>query len=338
MTETSAKYTTYDRVIKGSSVLQHCIDVWIKHYDSVGIPDCWSRSYQKYIRNYHELGTNTFVISNENLALPSFGNVPEPNACGIIFDNMLDSIGNNSRIDIVLTQRLHFDRMISMFGQEYDGDKFYSRPKLKRWPEAGGTSVPNLEDYINNFRMDLLTMAINCFRFASKNPKIRFKIIDFHKREPDVVTSFMEVVTMNKTLTQQLADDNRIVGTENLASERDNRIQFDRIAIEAKRAGFVPSSVPRNEVRNAVMEYFKENGLKIKDAKLKCPPSKFFEDLTNNTAKLHQMLFPHEPANVVRGRLRMFDFQPFRDIFCEVNGNATIRDELMRSFWDQYKF
>ena len=337
LTETSAKYTTYDRVIKGSSVLQHCIDVWIKYYDSVGVPDCWSKSYQKYIRNYRQLGTSVFVISNENLALPPFGSVSNPNACGTIFDNMLDTIGNNSRIDIVLTQRLHFDRMVSMFGQEYDGDKFYSRPKLKRWPEAGGTSVPSLEGYINSFRMDMLTMAIKCFQFASKNPRISFKVIDFHKREPGVVTSFMELVTRNKTLTRQLADDNRIVGTENLASERDNRIQFDRIALAAKLADFVPNLVERNEVRNAVMEYFKKNGLKIKDAKLKCPSSQFFEDLINNTAELHQMAFPHEPANAVRGRLRMFDFQPFRDTFCEVDANATIHDELMRSFWDQYK-
>ncbi|KAL7502820.1 hypothetical protein ACHAXN_001883 [Cyclotella atomus] len=337
-TETSNKYTTYDRVIKGSSVLQHCLDVWINHYDRISIPDCWGKSYQRYINTYHQAGSSIFVISNENLALPPFGKVPDPTACGIIFDNMLESLGQNSEIDIILTQRLHFDRMISMFGQEYDGDKFYSRPKLKRWTSDGGSTVPYLEKYINNFPVDQLAQAIKCFQYATKNPRISFQVIDFHSKQPGVVMAFMEKLTRNATLTRQLADENHIVGTENVAVERDNRMQFDRIAIAAKKAGIVPDSKERYEVRNDVSKYFEDNGLKIAtDAKLKCPPAKFYDRLVNDTILIHQLAFPDEPVHTVRNRLRMFDFQPFRDIFCEVDGDATVQDEVMRSFPDQYK-
>jgi hypothetical protein len=337
MTETSHKLTTYERVIKGSSVLQYCVDVWIKHNERVLVPDCWRNSYQKYIRNFHQQGTSIFVISNENLALPPFGSVPDPKVCGTIFNNMLDSLGEDSEIDIVFTQRLHFDRMLSMFGQEYDGDKFFTRPKLKKWPEDGGSPVPLLEKYINDFPVDRLAQAINCFQYASKNPRIQFQVIDFHNKQPDVVTSFVQVVTRNATLTQQLADGNHIVGTENMARERDNKIQFDRIAIDAKKGGLLPNSVARNEVRNAVSKYFDVKGIKVADTKLICPTAKFFDDLVNNTLMIHQMAFPDEPIQIARNKLRMFDFQPFRDLFCDVDGNATLHDNIMQAFLDQYK-
>jgi hypothetical protein len=115
-------------------------------------------------------------------------------------------------------------------------------------------------------------------------------------------------------------------------------MQFDRIAIAAKKAGIVPDSKERYEVRNDVSKYFEDNGLKIAtDAKLKCPPAKFYDRLVNDTILIHQLAFPDEPVHTVRNRLRMFDFQPFRDIFCEVDGDATVQDEVMRSFPDQYK-
>ena len=337
VTDTSQIHTTYDRVIKGSSVLQHCIDIWIKTLDSSLSPDCWSKSYQKYIRNYNNQGLSTFVISNENLALPSFGRVANATACGVIFNSMLDSLGDKSEIDIVLTYRLHFDRMISFFGQSYDGEMFYYAPKLKRWPSQGGKAVPYLEEYINSFPVDQLVQAINCFHFASKNPRIRFKVIDFHNKQPGVVTSFMQVVTKNSDITQQLADTNAFIGKVNTAMERDNKIQFDRIAIAAKRAGLLNNALTRYDVRNAVSKHFQDKGLKITDAKLKCPQAKFFHDLVNTSAMIHQLLFPDEPPNKVYGRLRMFDIPQFRDIFCEVDGNATLFDGIMQSFVEESK-
>lgn len=335
-TETSQKHATYSSVIKGSSVLQHCLDVWIKNYDRVSVPDCWGNSYQKYIRTHHQYGTSVFVISNENLALPPFGNVPNVEVCGTIFNNMLDSLGDNSEIDIVLTQRLHFDRMISMFGQEFDGDKFYSRPKLKKWPADGGMPVPMLEKYINDFPVNQLVQAINCFRRASENPRVRFKVIDFHVKEPDVVTSFMQIVTRNATLTQELSK--HMIGTENLAMERDNRIQFDRIAIAVKKAGLVPRSKERHEVRNDVSKYLEDKGQKISDLKLTCPSEKFYDDLVNKTMMIQQLVFPNKPIQAIKNQLRMFDFQPFRDLFCEVDGDSTLHDKVMHSFLDQYKY
>ena len=338
-TETTCQYSTYERVIKGSSVLQHCLDIWIKNYQNVSIPDCWGNSYQKYIQNYNQYeGISTFVISNENLALPPFGNIPTPEACGTIFNNMLESLGDNSEIDIVFTQRLHYDRMISMFGQEFDGEKFYTRPKLKKWPQDGGIKVPYLEKYINDFPVDRLAKSINCFRYASnKNPRITFKVIDFHIKKPGVVESFMDVVTRNATLTKLLADENRMIGAENLAMERDRRIQFDRIAIAAKKSGLLPALADRNEVRNAVSKYFQEKGLKLSDVKLMCPPLEFYDDLTNNTVLIHSLLFPQKPVEAIRGRLKMFDFKDFRDIYCEVDGHATLQEDVMRSFVEQYK-
>ena len=335
-TETSQKYTTYERVIKGNSALQHCLDVWIKHADTTSIPDCWGMSYQKYIHNYYHLNYTIFIISNENLLLPPFGSVANPEVCGTIFDNMLDSLGKDAEIDIVLTQRLHFDRMISMMGQEYDGEKFFSRPKLAKWPEEGGDEVSPLEKYIEDFPVDKFTQGINCFRYATKqNPRIHFKVLDFHNRKVDIVTSFLDLITRNNTLTAELG--RWTVGKENMAMERDSRIQYDRIAIAAKRAGLFPKSLARNEGRNAVSKYFKDKGLTIKDMKLQCPSAEFFDDLIKTTAMIQRMSFPEEPNDDVKKKLRMFDFPPFRDIFCEVDGNATLYDESVKDFVLQYK-
>ncbi|KAL7521935.1 hypothetical protein ACHAWX_006630, partial [Stephanocyclus meneghinianus] len=340
MTETYSKYTTYERVIKGSSVLQHCLDLWIRrHPDNSSVPDCWGDSYQKYIHNYRELGYSLFIISNENLALPSFGKEESnPETCDNVFHNMLHSLGNESQIDIVLTQRLHFDRMLSMFGQEYDGDKFFTRPRLKRWPDdQGGDSVPFLEKYIRDFPTERFVRAVNCFRHVAKHPRIRFHVLDFHNKRTDIVTAFVNVITRNDTLTERLADGHWTLGTENVAMERDTRIHYDRIAVAAKEAGLIPKSASRNEIRNDVSNYLQEKGLTTADLKLKCPSQGFYDDLIKSTAMIHQMSFPNEPADIIRQKMRMFDVPQFRDLFCEVDGNATLHSEVMQSFLAQYK-
>eukprot|EP00804_Cyclotella_cryptica_P024942 CCRYP_011839-RA/>CCRYP_011839-RA protein AED:0.31 eAED:0.31 QI:57/1/1/1/1/1/2/770/549 len=355
LSTSSSKYTTYERVIKGSSVLQHCLDIWItqlyqqqqqqqqqkqkQHNDSGFIPDCRGNSYQKYIHNYHQKGYSTFIISNENLALPSFGKQEStPQTCDTLFHNMLHSLGKDSEIDIVLSQRLHFDRMISMFGQEYDGEKFYTRPRLTRWPDKGGDAVPFLEDYIRDFPLERLARSMNCFRYVSStNPRIRWRVLDFHNKKTDIVTSFVNVITRNDTLPPELANGHWTLGTENMAMERDGKIHYDRIAVAAKKAGLLPKSATRNEVRNAVSKYLEEKGLTMSDLKMKCPSETFYDDLIKATAMIHQMSFPKEPANIIRQKLRMFDVPHFRDLFCEVDGNATLHDEVMQSFLAQYK-
>ena len=179
--------------------------------------------------------------------------------------------------------------------------------------------------------------TIKCFEYASKhNPQVSFKVIDYHAKHPGIVPSFMQVVTRNANLTQKLAEDKYFERRYNLATERVNRIPFDRIAIAAKKAGIVPGTASRRDVRNNVAKYFKDKGLDVwSDAKLVCPCAKFFDDLVNNTRLIHELTYPDDHVPMNRSQMDLFGFEPSE--FCKVDGDATLQDKVMQPSIEQYR-
>lgn len=332
---TSSQYTTYDRVIKGTSALQHCLDIWIADGGDM-IPDCWGESYAKFIKNYYDTGQAIFVVSNENLALASFSKVDDPETCGAIFNGMASSLGPEFEIEIVFAQRIHFKRMISMFHQEYDGEKLYIKPKLQRWPgEKEGKAIPLLEQYISNFSVDSIIKAIECFKYASEhNPRVSLNVIDFHQR--DVLMSFLNILTGDEAVTTQLMSRPGSVMKENTASEREKLVQSDRIAVAAMQRGLLPKTASRKDVRNALSAHFKDNAKSI-IIRHKCPSEEFYEELVNATMTLQHIVFPGQRDVDEERKIRLLFMRAVNQRkFCDVDGEAMIEEDTIREFLKQF--
>ena len=162
----------------------------------------------KYINNYRKDSSsppelshlrgkkNLFVISNEVL-FGSFGNIQDPTQCCRIFDGMLATLGADSQIDIVYTQRYYFDWLVSMHGQEFDAEKLLLKPKYNNFEAR---TIPTIEEYLSGHVEEhvLFLKALECFRAASNNnDRVDLKVIDFRG---NVTSSFFNILARDGIL------------------------------------------------------------------------------------------------------------------------------------------
>ena len=83
----------------------------------------------------------------------------------MIFDGMLATLGADSQIDIVYTQRHYFDWLVSMHGQEFDAEKLLLKPKYNNFEAR---AIPTIEEYLSGHVEEhaLFLKALEFFRAA----------------------------------------------------------------------------------------------------------------------------------------------------------------------------
>jgi hypothetical protein len=258
VTPTSSKLTMHKAVVEGNSFFPECILIWANLNQTIlTAPDCWTRSYLRYIHNYqkdsvpppelnHLRGRkNLFVISNEILA-GSFGNIQDTNQCRRIFDGMLATLGADSQIDILYTQRYYYDWLVSMHGQEFDSEKLLLKPKYNDF--EAGRPIPTIEEYFSDRdkELGLFLKALECFRSASdNNSRIDLRVIDFRG---NVTSSFFSILARDEGIASRLSQSvsQKFLNTASSRSNflPSNLIPYDRIAMAAYRTDNPNNLIP----------------------------------------------------------------------------------------------
>mmetsp|Transcript_24113 Transcript_24113/g.58237 ORF Transcript_24113/g.58237 Transcript_24113/m.58237 type:complete len:508 (+) Transcript_24113:157-1680(+) len=343
---------TLSKVIKGRSFIPECIFKWNGLGDdytttSLRYPNCWGESYLNYIQSYRTATKHsTFVISNEHLAM-TFGKFREQ-TCKRVLDDVLSSLGggsgsSSSTVEIIYTHRMFLDYLISMHSQEYGGDKFKSKPVLRKWvvsEEKEGKHTPALVNYVTEkmkLDFDLLSNSIKCLRLASNgSQRVQFKLIDYSD-SGNVLQSFIRILTKgDESLASNIFNVAYQI-RENEAFSKKQLIPSDRIALIAYTEGLIPTDakgnviISRGEARAAVKEVM--DTLNTTQIKYRCPQKMYqplLDQLLEKTIQLEQLAFP-EREGVKEQVSQKFKNAINNQRLCDVDGYEMVKDAKLRS-------
>ena len=332
----STQLTMHKEVVAGHSFLPHCIPIWTTMNNetttSFAAPDCWSQSYAKYIHNYHSPRgqKNLFIISNEELAgyKIGYGNIDDPKQCRGIFDGMLATLGADSSIEIVYTQRYYFDFLVSMHGQEHDAQKSLIKPKFNNFDAL---SIPTIEKYVTSRAkgLDKRFKAMECFRAASQdNSRVDFKVIDFRG---NVTSSFFNILSKGhediaSRLAKSVSQKRRNTASSRQSNFVDtNLIPYDRIAMAAAAHNLIPEKM-RKELggrylaTKQIKQITEERNIELI---YKCPSRDFYNKLLRQSIDLQKAAFPlNDKAE--EEVTKTFWAAVEAKKFCDVDGEAMV--------------
>ena len=330
--------TTYNDVVMGESNFRSCINLVLTYEDS--IPDCWELSYKRYIQNYYHGGNDTtFVISNE-LLVNDFGVVDKPETCAFFFNRMLTSLGNEFEIEIIFAQRFHHDRVISNYYEDFSQIKFFMKKDLIKSPKLGGMPARSIPKYVENYKDDAIVSALKCFRYASNNnSRVHLKVIDFHDKNRNVLTSFFDILSRDESTTQML-----LSGTknsyifQNIGSSRVQLVSVDRIVFAAIKMSMFPTTAKRKDIRNKLADYLQKKGITSRDMKYVCPAKEFYDDLLEKSIMLQRSVFPDRPKDWIETEISQSFWRAVNSSkYCDVDGFAMIKEDVIQAFAAQYK-
>lgn len=345
--------TSYSKVIALHAWFPQCLIEWNntmaqrQQRMKGGVPKCWSDGYLKYIHNYHRhQNVTTFVFSQENM-----GNVLDqmgPKSCGVIFDGLLASLGDEFEIDFIFTYRRYWDLLYSYFGQQYGGYKMCARARLKnKWPvdaDINGTEgwkVPTMEEYLsdeNEIPIHILPLLRCLATAAANNPRVHIRFIDYHDSE-DVRHNFFRSLGVSDMVGNEWIRklDASIGSSKNVASDSSSKAyttEYDRIAAEAVRAGLLPSSMYRVKVGIAIWKYFDENNLSLGDFQSVCPGATFYETLFEKCWKIEKEILH---GNRIEQLQHHFETAKKSEKFCNVDVEAAVRDQRLKTLFLKLK-